>query len=350
MTQAPPAITSKPARTDRHALAALCAALVICVAAPSRADEQAENTAAARTLGIQGVQLADAGKCPEAIEKLQRAESLHHAPTILGRLGECQVAVGQIVAGTENLNSVVREPLAPNAPKVFHDAQDRAQKVLAAALPKIAHLTINVLPANAQATGTVGGKPIPTALIGAERPSDPGTLEVTATANGYKAAGTSVTLAEGGHQELTLTLEKDPNAVASLPPVSTPIAPPPPTVPPAPGPTGSNTLAYVALGVGGAGLLVGTVTGVLALGKASDCPNKVCATQSNLDDAKGMATISTVGFGVGIVGVAVGAVLLVVGHNRESAPPPTAAARYKPKLSLTPWFALNSAGLAGSFE
>src|SRR5258708_1914863 len=132
MIQAPPRLAPKPPRSDRYALAALCAGLVISVATPSRADD-AESTAAARTLGIQGVQLADAGKCPEAIEKLQRAESLHHAPTILDRLGECQVAVGQLVAGTENLNSVVREPLAANAPQVYRDAQDRAKKVLATA-------------------------------------------------------------------------------------------------------------------------------------------------------------------------------------------------------------------------
>src|SRR3954468_21524420 len=112
-------------RSHRHVVGALCAALLATLASSSRADDSAENTAAARTLGVEGVQLADAGKCPEAIEKLTRAEALHHAPTILGRLGECQVAVGQLGVGTENLNSVVREPLATNAPQVYRDAQDR---------------------------------------------------------------------------------------------------------------------------------------------------------------------------------------------------------------------------------
>jgi len=78
----------------------LCATLVGLLSGTGYADEAAENTAAARTLGIEGVQLADAGKCPEAIEKLSRAEALHHAPTILGRLGECQVNVGEVVTGT----------------------------------------------------------------------------------------------------------------------------------------------------------------------------------------------------------------------------------------------------------
>src|SRR5215471_18888470 len=96
------------------------AAALVSLALPAEAgaqSNQAENVAAARSLGIEGVQLAEAGKCTEAIEKLTRAEALYHAPTILGRLGECQVNVGQIVVGTENLNRVVREQLPPNAPK-----------------------------------------------------------------------------------------------------------------------------------------------------------------------------------------------------------------------------------------
>src|SRR4051812_3394754 len=123
MTRTPPwfASASRPRASHRQLVGALCAALLATVASRSRADDSAESTAAARSLGIEGVQLADAGKCPEAIEKLTRAEALHHAPTILGRLGECQVNVGEVVEGTENLNLVVREQLAPNAPKVFHD-------------------------------------------------------------------------------------------------------------------------------------------------------------------------------------------------------------------------------------
>jgi hypothetical protein len=101
--------------------------------------------------------------------------------------------------------------------------------------------------------------------------------------------------------------------------------------------------------VGGAGLVVGSVTGALAFSKASDCPNKVCATQSDLDSAKSMATISTIGFGVGIVGVAVGTILLLTGNHSEEAPPAAASAHRARKLALEPWIGANSAGLMGAF-
>ena len=338
------------ASSPRHVIGALCAALVATLASTSHADESAENTAAARTLGIDGVQLADAGKCPEAIEKLTRAEALHHAPTILGRLGECQVNVGQVVEGTENLNSVVREQLAPNAPKVFHDAQERAQKVLTSAMPKIAHLTIRITPADVNASVAIAGKPVPAALIGAERPTDPGTLQVTATAAGYKPASASVTLAEGGRQDITLLMEKDPNAV-SAPPLGTTPALVATDATPATAGHRSNAPAYVALGIGAAGVVVGSITGALAFSKASDCPNKVCPTQDKLDGAKSMATISTVTFGVGLAGVAVGTILLLTNHSSEAAPAnANANARPQAKLTVQPWIGVSSLGLMGSFQ
>src|SRR6478609_3076316 len=128
---------------------------LISPAAFAQDQPQAENIAAARSLGMQGIKMADAGDCQGAIEKLSRAEALYHAPSILGRLGECQVQVGQIVVGTENLNRVVREQLAATAPKAFKDAQERAKGVLSTALPKIAHLTVKVDPADAKPQVTV---------------------------------------------------------------------------------------------------------------------------------------------------------------------------------------------------
>jgi len=286
---------------------------------------------------------------------LQRAESLHHAPTILGRLGECQVAMGQIVQGTENLNSVVREPLAANAPQVFRDAQTRAQKVLTSATPKIAYLTLRLDPADAKANVLVDGKAVPPALIGAERPTDPGTRQIEATAEGYLPVKSQVTLLEGAHQELAVKFEKDPNFVAAAAPAVAP-APitPAPAVPPgtdasAPPQQKSHTAAFVAYGVGGAGILVGSIAGIIAISKSGDCPSKLCKSQGDLDSLKSTATVSTIGFGVGVAGIALGTILLVV-SNKQEAPPATASAHLDRKFSVQPWFGLNSAGVMGTFQ
>lgn len=357
--------TARRVSSRRHSIAlVLVSTLTTSLVAPAafaQDQPQAESIAAARSLGMQGIKLADAGDCKGAIEKLSRAESLYHAPSILSRLGECQVKVGQIVLGTENLNRVVREQLEPNAPKAFRDAQERARGVLAAALPKIAHLTVKVEPANASSQVMVAGAVVPTALIGVERPTDPGTHEVVVTAPGYLEQRTSVTLAEGGAQELSVRLEKDPNAVAATPatlaPISAPVVTAAPTTPPSDtAPKKNNTLAYVSLGVGGAGLLVGGITGLLALGKKGDlegCVDTKCPSsqQDTLDSAKSMATISTVGFTVGIVGVGLGVVLLVTGNSHSASLGAPRVAKRQPlgRVHVEPWIGTQSAGLSGTF-
>jgi len=330
----------------------LAGSLLVTVATPARAqDQQAENVAAARSLGIQGVQLADAGKCPEAIEKLSRAESLYHAPTILGRLGECQVAVGQIVLGTENLNRVVREQLPANAPKAFKTAQERAARVLEKALPRIAYLTVNVEPPEAQTSVRVAGSPVPSALLGVERPTDPGKREVVATAPGFLEARTEVELAEGGHQAVTLKLVPDPSvAVVVPPPVTTPA---PVTTAPATTEQDSSgsgkTVAFVMLGVGGVGLVTGGITGFLAIQKKGDldCPNKTCtgSQADELDSANTLALVSTIGFGVGAAAAAVGAILLITSSSNDEKP---AAARLS-GVRVHPYLGPKSAGLTGTF-
>jgi hypothetical protein len=325
--------------------------------APGRAgaQNQAENVAAARALGIQGVQLADEGKCAEALGPLERAETLYHAPSILGRLGECQVAVGQLVLGTENLNRTVREPLAPNAPQAFRDAQARAQKMLDSALPRIARLVVRIEPPNVNAKVLIGSTEVPPALLGAERPTDPGTHQITANAPGFLQAQSIVTLAEGARQEVTLTMTRDPNAAV---PGTAPVAATPPsaTLPPSSPPPAvasgrkSSTAGIVLVGIGGVGLAVGGVTGFLAIKKENDldCPDDKCpeSEQDKLDQARRMAMISNIGFGVGIAGAIVGTVLLLSGGDSTE----KVAQKSAPSsLRARPFVRGQSLGIEGSF-
>src|SRR5690349_11914128 len=121
----------------------LAALLAASFAARANAEEpNASNVAAARALGSEGVKLANSGRCNDALDKLQRAERLFHAPTTMGRLGECLIVTGKIVAGTELLQRMLREPLAPASPAAFVAAYDRAKGVLEQARPRIARLVL----------------------------------------------------------------------------------------------------------------------------------------------------------------------------------------------------------------
>ncbi|HMI86729.1 MAG TPA: hypothetical protein VK550_21700 [Polyangiaceae bacterium] len=362
---------------------ALTAALVFGTPLTALAEEpapSASDTALARTLGSEGVQLAEAGNCAAAIEKLERAEKLYHAPTILGRLGECQVSVGKIVAGTENLQRVVRESLPPRAPKAFVDAQARAQKVLDGALPKLAKLKIHVdAPPGVNVTVSQDGEPVSSATLDLDRPADPGVHTVEATAPGFRAARGETTLAEGATGAVSLRLEPDPSVGATGaagPPASAGQAPPlgpggaPSPNAPAdgsayPGATaaapsgaetsgGSNLPAYLLLGTGVVGVAVGSIFGGRVLSKKSSLdgvckPDKAhcpASAQGDIDSMRTSATISTVGFAVGGVALGAGVIMLIVSKSSSSSgDAKTAPAR----ATLTPFVGPTSFGLSGSF-
>lgn len=324
-------------------------ALIATLAAPSlvRADDAAD-IAAARELATAGVLLADAGKCDEAIDKLSRAEKLHHAPTILGRLGECQVEVGRLVEGTENLQKVIREPLGPNPPSAFVQAVERAKKVLLVAEPKIARLTIFVEPDSA--TVTIDGVIVPQASVGTARPIDPGSHVLDVRAPGHKNAMQTVTLNTSQVASVTIKLEKLPEPTEPTepePPAPPPkkIEPPPPpayTAPPPPDHSATRTIGTVSFVIGGVALGAGATFGLFALDRknaldracdGTNCPEDARAT---LDAAQNWAVASTVCFVVGGAAIAAGGVLFLVSAEKRHA-------------AVSPTIGLGTIGFRGEF-
>jgi hypothetical protein len=346
-------------------------AAALCASTGTARGQSPEDRASARALGTAGVQLADAGDCAAAIPKFEAAEKLFHAPTTLERLGECQIKVGHLIAGTENLNRVVHEPLPPNAPPPFVAAQAAASQLLAAATPRIAKLRVHVDGAPAdQVAVTIDGASMPSALLDGDRPTDPGEHEVTATAPGFTRATTRVRLADGAQQGVSLTLQVDPNARAgtatNAPPVASqaetaPAAssslPPQPGTPGAPqAPAGeshgsSATPGIIVLSVGVAGIAVGSIFGGLALGTKSKldgaCLGKMCpsASQSDIDSLSTQAWVSNIGLGLGLVGAVVGIVMIATSHGGGPEKQATTAGAH-----LSPWVGPGAAGLGGTFE
>ena len=78
----------------------------------------------------------------------------------------------------------------------------------------------------------------------------------------------------------------------------------------------------------------------------SNCVNKACppSQQSNINSLGTQATISSVGFGVGVVGVAVGVILLAVSHGGSASTGPA-----PPPPQISPWVGIGSAGVGGTF-
>lgn len=287
--------------------------VALMIGGPNAFAQDAGDIALARSIGTEGLRLAETGNCEAAVDKLTRAERLFHAPTTLERLGECQVKLGHYVEGTENLRRVARERLGENAPAPFVTAQQHAKEALDAAMQHIAKLRVDVAgPAAGDVVLKIDGEAVSTASIGAERPIDPGKHTIEASAPGFKPTQTSVTIPDAGAKAIALKLERD---------LTVKIVP---HEEPRPESHSVRVLwpAGIALGIGGAGLILGGVWGGVAIGKKNDlvaaCGGTSCppAQHGAFDDLSTFATLSTVGFIVGGVAAAAGVVLFFVAPRK----------------------------------
>ncbi len=308
--------------------------------ATSLAEEvSAENKAAARDLAVDGIKLAQEGKCEEAVGLLKRAENLYHAPTILTWIGQCQIQMGKYVEGTESLNRVVRERLEPGAPEAYAASQKKAQSLIEQAKPKIGKLTIKVTPEGIEGLEVrVDDSLISSALVGAAKPTDPGKHSIIVSAPGYKPQTAEVELSEGGRESVELTLEADPDAPAAVTPNGQEPAA-------AAGKQGPNWVGWGTLGAGAALMAGGGVMGILALGKKKDlncADDGTCAPsqEDTLNSARTNAMISTILFGVGGAAAVTGIVLLITDKPSRG----ESASR-----SLQPLVGFGSLGLSGQF-
>jgi hypothetical protein len=322
-------------------------------------DTGAAETAAARALAVDGVKLALADKCDDALEKLERAQKLKHSPVVLRHLGECQVKVGQWVEGSESLRKLLREPLPEGASPAIEQAYESAASTLRELLPRIPSMKIMVTaPRDAALLVRVDGKQIAESAVGVELPTDPGEHVVEVTAHGYLKASSSVKLGASANQTVVLELKRDPSARPAA--VGAPT--PPRTVarnesnspervgkPEETGSATGKTLAYVSYGVAAAGLGVGLAFGQSAMQDErelrNECPGRVCTpgSRDSLEFAQTKGTIATIGFITAGAGVTLGTVLLLASSSSSPSDTKnatrrryTASAAFRPRAKIGP--------------
>ena len=321
-----------------HLMHLRCTALAFALSlVPAVASAQLSDAdkATARSLAQQGQEALDRKDFTTAADRFDRARQLVPAPTLTLGLARAQVGLGRWVAAQETYNRLLREGAPAGAPPAFAKALAEARKELDALEPRIPSVVINVSGAPA-AKVTLDDAPVPSAALGVRRPVDPGRHVVHAEADGFAPAESAVTVAE--HRTETVTLALARGQAAPPPPVAVPVPPPPPPGPPPPvgarlvavvpvpvgpepppssGGSTRKTVGFVGIGVGAAALVMGGVTGGLAIGKhstlASTCLNGHCPSGefSTLDSYHLLSDLSTAGFVAGGV-LAVAGVVLVV--------------------------------------
>jgi hypothetical protein len=303
----------------------LCSAVAL--AEPSAADKET-----ARSLLNEGDRKYAAKDYKGALDAYQGAHSIMGVPTTGIEVAKAQEALGLLVEARDTLLSITRLPAQPRDPAAFTKARDDAKARapgIAARIPSI-RFTVTGPSPGAEIAVSVDGQALPSASASLPRKVNPGHHRVTVSSQGFVEQTREVDVEEGKEAPLSFVLAAGPGGA---PPVGGPApvvesagpgAPPPDT-----GTSEKSSLAYVGLGVGAlgvAGIVVGTVFGLKASSKWSDAkaqcnpfPTNCGTTGAGLgDDAQGAATVSTVGFIVGAVGVATGAVLWFAAPEKKT--------------------------------
>lgn len=285
-------------------------------AAPSIAYAQVGDAdrAAARALAFEANAALESKDYAAAAERFARADTLVHAPTLLLGLARADVGLGKLVAAHEAYARIGREGVPPKASPALARAVEDAKRELAALEPRMPYLLIEAKGAP-ELRVELDGIEVPSAALGLKRMVDPGPRIVSATAEGFNRAELKIEAVEGETRTASLALVPAPRAAVAA--VAAP-KPAPPTPPPASSPR--RTIGFMTIGVGGAALIAGAVTGALALGRESElssvCPNAQCppTQQSAIDGYQTLRVVamSTL-IGGGVLAVA-GTILVLTGR------------------------------------
>jgi hypothetical protein len=325
-------------------LVGLCWGLlcVLLSTAPAWAEPSEADRATARALALEGNSALKSKDYATAADRFARADALVHAPTLVVDWARALQGLGRYVEAHEKYELVLREGVDSSAPKSWQRALEEAKKELDALKPRLGWVTV-VLREPSDAAVRIDGALVPPAAVGVKRAADPGFPEVTVSAPGYAPFKQTLTVGPGEEKSIEVSLRKLPPAPsANKPPIDDAYRPRQKN-------EARRTLAYVALGVGGAGLAAWGTTGVLFLHKRSqlkdDCLADKCppSQETRIERQNLFGTLAAVSFGVGVAGVGTGIALLL---TEPKSRPETPSA----KLTVRPLIGLGAIGAEGTFQ
>jgi hypothetical protein len=293
----------------------------------AHAQPSAAQKETARGLMAEGRELREKGDLDGALKRFSAADSIMNVPTTGFEVAATQAQLGQLVEARETLRRVLSIAQSPDDPEPFNEARGRARTLDQQLLARIGTLRFDVSgvgPADALEV-SVDGEVVPKAALSLPFRVNPGHHAVVARSAGRELKReVDAVEARAVAVELAFASQATPASAVAAGSHDEP-APAPPPVAAAPSASkGLPPLAYVGGGVGVAGILVGTITGISAISHKNaakkGCVGGACppSTWSDLDSARSLATGSTVAFVVGAIGLAVGVGSVLLGDEKQS--------------------------------
>ena len=286
----------------------------------------------ARELGMQGIDAFERGAYPEAVDRLERAYGTLKVPTLGLWSARALARVGKLVEASERYEEVIRMPLEADAPPQFSEAKVSAVEELETLEPRLPSITIELTaPEGSAPAVTLDGATLKATMVGLPIPINPGTHEIEARV-GERNAKASAELVEGESKTVALVLA-GPNATPAAEVGQAPLASPnksgavtSPAILDRRAGSERRAASWLTIGVGGVGVVTGTITGAIVLGKKKDldsdgCVDHGCPTRLDGDreSYNTLRHVSTAAFVVGGVGLAAGVGLLLSAPHERSA-------------------------------
>jgi hypothetical protein len=284
----------------------------------------------AQALFDEGRAAVAGGRIDEACSKFGESYRIEQSAGTLLNLALCHEKQGKMASAYVELNESISRAIKDGRP----ERERTAREHLAIVTPKLSRLAVSVS-SQARVAGVVvkiDGVAIGEPAWGVSAPVDPGEHAVEATAPGKRAWKAIVKVGRDGDNvkiDVPAFADEAPAVAPPPPPVQPP--PPPPVEPPhEPAPKAHDTqktLAWVALGIGAAGLATGGIFGGLALSRwqsaKADCGDHlICESdeeKAKFDKAGTFADVSTIGFAIFGVGLAAGAFLWLTAGDSHAA-------------------------------
>jgi hypothetical protein len=298
--------------------------LALARAAVAHAEPTASEKESARDLMEQGRTRLDQRNLKGALEAFTAADSIMHVPTTGFMVASTQAELGLLVEARETLARFLRAAPLPNEPEPFKKARKNAGELDDKLAARIPSLRFEISDATDPVAIVVDDVAVGSTSIKAPLKLNPGHHTVVATA-GARTAKAEVDVREADAKTVLLRF----TPIAPEPPSPRPVA----TAEPAKSERRSPWI-YLGFGVAAAGVVTGTITGLLMFSKRSDlddgCTDKQCPPpmHDTYASAHTMATVSTISFVVAGVGAVVG----IYGLVRGGSPGSRSAAG-----SATPW-------------
>jgi hypothetical protein len=278
-----------------------------------------------------------------ALVEFRASHDIVASPNTRLEIARCLRQQGKLVAAYAELGRTAIEA------KELVGQDNRYQRALDAATaerkeiePQLGFVTLTVTNATDDTTLVVDGETIKRAAWSEPIPVSPENSQVVVTTPGHTPVTTAVKVGAGQKQALTVDALSADTGPATPSPTEAPA-----TAQASTSGISMRTWAYVAGGVGVAGLVTFAIGGLMAKGTYDDlnnaCQGGPCpaSKQGEIDSGKTQQTVANVGLGVGIVGVVAGATLFVLSMPKKDETPAA------PATSLV--FGPGWAGVRGSF-